>query len=108
MGDMHRTLLYGGVFFYPADSKKPNGKLRLLHQAAPIAFLLEQAGGAASSGKERLLDMTPTSLHQRVPVCMGSVQDVQEFVSACMEAEESSHRLAKGEACLTPGRYVQD
>lgn len=103
VGDVHRTLLYGGVFFYPADSKRPNGKLRLLYQAAPMAFLIEQAGGAASSGHARLLDLTATSVHQRVPVCMGSVQDVDDYVNSCMEAERSDHELAKGEACLATG-----
>jgi fructose-1,6-bisphosphatase I len=105
VGDIHRTLLYGGVFFYPADSKRPHGKLRLLYQAAPMAFLIEQAGGAASTGHARLLDLTATSPNQKVPVCMGSVQDVDDYVNLCWEAGGSDHELAKGEACLTPGRY---
>lgn len=76
VADFHRTLLYGGIFLYPADSKRPHGKLRLLYEAAPIAYLVEQAGGYASTGYERILDIQPTSLHQRVPLIVGSKQDV--------------------------------
>jgi fructose-1,6-bisphosphatase I len=76
VADFHRTLLKGGVFAYPADKKNPQGKLRLLYEAAPMAFLCEAAGGAASDGTRRLLDLAPTSLHQRVPVYLGSEEDV--------------------------------
>lgn len=73
--DVHRNLLEGGVFFYPADTKDPdlpNGKLRLLYEAAPMAFLAEQAGGAASDGARRILDIEPQTLHQRTPLFIGS------------------------------------
>jgi len=72
VADIHRTLLRGGVFAYPADSKMPNGKIRLLYEAAPMAFLIEQAGGYASDGCQNILDIEPTSLHQRVPFYIGN------------------------------------
>lgn len=77
VADFHRTLLRGGIFAYPADKKAPDGKLRLLYEAAPMAFIAEAAGGAASTGKERILDIVPTSLHQRVPLFIGSRDDVR-------------------------------
>lgn len=67
MADVHRTLQYGGIFGYPADRTSPNGKLRLLYEAAPMSFLIEQAGGLALTGKNRIMDIPPTSVHQRVP-----------------------------------------
>ncbi|MCZ7664720.1 MAG: class 1 fructose-bisphosphatase [Thermoleophilia bacterium] len=81
VADIHRTLLYGGIFMYPADSKdpkKPHGKLRLLYECSPIAFLLEQAGGAASDGHRPILDIQPTEVHQRTPFFAGSVENVRE------------------------------
>lgn len=78
VADVHRTLLKGGIFMYPADTKNPNGKLRLLYEANPMAFLIEQAGGMASTGHKRILDIVPESLHQRVPVILGSPYDVQK------------------------------
>jgi len=76
VADFHRNLLAGGVFAYPADSRSPNGKLRLLYECAPLAFLCEQAGGYASDGKQSILDIMPTALHQRSPLFVGSRQDV--------------------------------
>jgi len=81
VGDIHRTLLYGGIFGYPADSKNVNGKLRLLYEAAPIAFLVEAAGGMALSNADRILDIDPTNVHQRVPCFFGSEDDVKEMRS---------------------------
>ncbi len=81
VSDFHRNLLKGGIFLYPADSKdpkKPRGKLRLLFEAAPLAFIVEQAGGAASDGTRRILDIEPESLHDRVPLYIGSADDVAE------------------------------
>ncbi len=75
VADVHRTLLAGGVFYYPADSRdprKPNGKLRLLYECAPMAFLIEQAGGYASDGRQPIRDVVPTSLHQRSPLYVGN------------------------------------
>jgi len=86
VGDFHRNLLEGGVFYYPADTKdpsKPSGKLRLLYEAAPLAFLAEQAGGYASDGKQRILDIIPTSLHQRTPLYIGNrslVEMAEEYM----------------------------
>jgi fructose-1,6-bisphosphatase I len=69
-------LIAGGVFMYPADSKSPNGKLRLLYEAAPLAFVAQQAGGHASNGTTPILDIQPTELHQRTPLLIGSRNDV--------------------------------
>lgn len=71
VGDFHRTLLYGGIYGYPGDAKNKNGKLRLLYECAPMSFIAEQAGGAGSTGKERVLDIKPTEVHQRVPLFIG-------------------------------------
>lgn len=76
VADIHRTLTYGGIFLYPADRKSPKGKLRLLYEAAPMAMIVEQAGGRAITGKQRILDLEPTELHQRVPLIIGSKDDV--------------------------------
>lgn len=77
VADLHRNLLAGGVFLYPGDAKRPQGKLRLLYEAAPLAFLVEQAGGYGSTGTQRILDVEPTHLHQRVPVFIGDRQLVR-------------------------------
>ena len=79
VADAHRTLMKGGIFAYPADDKSKTGKLRLLYEANPMAFLFEQAGGAATDGKDRILDLMPTSLHQRVPLVLGSKEDVAVY-----------------------------
>jgi fructose-1,6-bisphosphatase I len=76
VADFHRTLLYGGLFMYPGDRKSPAGKLRLLYEAAPLAFVCEQAGGAGSDGSRRLMDIQPEALHERVPVYLGSSEYV--------------------------------
>ncbi len=77
VADFHRNLLYGGIFLYPADSKSPNGKLRLLPEANPLAYVAEQAGGLASTGTQRILDIEPRRLHHRVPLIIGSRRDVE-------------------------------
>lgn len=76
VGDFHRILHQGGVFVYPGTVKKPEGKLRLLYESAPLAFLMEQAGGRASNGKMDLLDVVPDALHARTPLIIGSKEDV--------------------------------
>ncbi len=76
VADVHRVLLQGGVFLYPPTAKAANGKLRLMYEANPMAWLIEQAGGQGSTGLERILDVQPTTLHQRVPVILGSAEDV--------------------------------
>jgi fructose-1,6-bisphosphatase I len=78
VADFHRNLLYGGIFLYPGDRKNPKGKLRVLYEAAPLAMIAEQAGGAASDGARRILEIEPTSLHQRTPLYLGSPRDVAE------------------------------
>lgn len=77
VGDFHRTLLYGGIYGYPGDTKNPNGKLRLLYECAPMSFLAEQAGGKGSTGEERVLDIIPSQVHQRVPLFVGSTGEVE-------------------------------
>ncbi len=77
VADVHRTLLYGGVYCYPGDSKNPNGKLRLMYENKPLGYIVEQAGGAASDGTQRVLDIQPTSLHQRSPLFIGSREEVR-------------------------------
>lgn len=79
VADAHRTLLKGGIFAYPADTKSPKGKLRLLYEANPIAFIMEQAGGAAIDGEKRILDIVPDELHQRTPLIIGSKEDVETY-----------------------------
>lgn len=83
VADFHRTLLYGGIFMYPADDKNPRGKLRVLYEAAPLGFLAEQAGGRAIDGECDVLDIMPRSLHDRTPLYMGSKEFVdlaQKFI----------------------------
>jgi len=79
VADVHRTLLYGGIFGYPSDKKSKSGKLRLLYEAFPMAYLTEQAGGIATTGTQRILDIEPKSIHERCPVFLGSRDDVQEL-----------------------------
>ncbi|MBI3248347.1 MAG: class 1 fructose-bisphosphatase [Deltaproteobacteria bacterium] len=76
VADFHRTLLKGGIFLYPADPKNKDGKLRLMYEANPMAMIAEQAGGRASNGTQRILDIVPSALHQRVPLLIGSAEDV--------------------------------
>lgn len=87
VADFHRNLITGGVFMYPADVKSPTGKLRLLYEAAPLAFVAEQAGGAASDGRRRILDIHPERLHERVPLVIGSRDDVA-FVEATLRESD--------------------
>ena len=77
VSDFHRTLLKGGIFMYPKDNKNPKGKLRFAFEASPMAFIVENAGGRASTGKERILDIVPSDIHQCVPLYIGSREDVK-------------------------------
>jgi fructose-1,6-bisphosphatase I len=79
VADIHRTLLKGGVFLYPPTQSAAAGKLRLLYEANPIAFIAEQAGGIATDGRRRILDIVPTSIHQRTPLIVGSTAEMAEF-----------------------------
>jgi fructose-1,6-bisphosphatase I len=102
VGDVHRTLLYGGIFGYPDDKKSKSGKLRLLYEGFPMAFLTEQvsqlafrflsacrpplqAGGIATTGTKRILDIVPTSIHERCSVFLGSRDDVQDLMKFYQE-----------------------
>lgn len=84
VADVHRTLMYGGIYCYPGDTKNPNGKLRLMYENNPLAYIVENAGGAASDGKQRIMDIHPTKLHQKTPLYIGSADDVriaEEFIA---------------------------
>src|SRR5436190_20333123 len=98
VADFHRNLVYGGIFLYPGDRKNPNGKLRLLYEAAPLAFIAEQAGGAASDGRRRILDIVPDELHQKTPLYLGSARDVRECEQFIQETHQavSADRRANG------------
>ena len=89
VADFHRNLLYGGLFMYPADAKNASGKLRLLYEAAPLAMIAEQAGGRASDGQRRIMEIAPERLHQRVPLFIGSAEYVElaeRFLAGSPEA----------------------
>ena len=87
VADIHRTLLQGGIFMYPGEREKPEGKLRIMYEAAPMAMIIEQAGGRASTGTNNVLDIQPESLHQTVPLYMGSAEFVD--MAERMLAEEA-------------------
>ena len=91
VADFHRTLLYGGIFMYPADAKSPDGKLRLLYEANPLGMIAAAAGGRASTGSEDILALRPAQLHERVPLLIGSADEVSE----------AERFLAEG--CCSPG-----
>jgi len=84
VADIHRNLLKGGIFLYPATASYPNGKLRLMYECNPLAFIIEQAGGKASNGKSRILEIQPADLHQRTPIFIGNTEMV-EMVEAFIE-----------------------
>jgi len=79
VADVHNILINGGIYGYPATRTNPNGKLRLLYECAPMSMIIEQAGGAGSTGKGRILDLKPTEIHQRSPIFLGSVENVFEL-----------------------------
>lgn len=80
VADAHRTLLRGGIFMYPSDDKSPDGKLRLLYEAGPLAFLFDQAGGAATNGQQEILNLQPKTPHDRTPLILGSRSDVDRYM----------------------------
>lgn len=80
VADVHRTLIYGGIFMYPGTADAPQGKLRLLYEGNPMAMIIENAGGIATTGQMPILDVQPTKIHQRVPVILGSKDDVNDFL----------------------------
>jgi fructose-1,6-bisphosphatase I len=90
VADVHRTLVYGGIFMYPAHKESTKGKLRLLYEAAPMAFIIEKAGGlAVGHGLTHILDVVPTDIHERTPVILGSPRDVEEYLACVKNHMES-------------------
>lgn len=81
VADVHRTLKYGGIFMYPATKDSPKGKLRLLYECNPMAYIIENAGGLATNGKKPILDIVPESIHQRTPIFLGSKEDVEDIIN---------------------------
>jgi fructose-1,6-bisphosphatase len=90
VGEVHRILIRGGLFMYPKDTKDPGkpGRLRLLYEANPMAMLVEQAGGSVSTGRMRMLDIQPTSLHERVPVILGAKKEVERLEQYHLEHDQ--------------------
>ena len=92
VADVHRILCRGGIFMYPWDKREPNkpGKLRLMYEANPMAWLVEQAGGLATDGRQRIMEVQPTQLHQRVSVVLGSKNEVERVTQYHLEADKNS------------------
>src|SRR3989339_1349191 len=89
VADIHRTLLYGGIFIYPSDKRNDHGKLRLMYECNPMAFIVEAAGGRATNGKQRILELKPESLHERTPIYIGSPEDVLLVEKFLREADSN-------------------
>ena len=87
MSDFHRIVLKGGIYLYPATAKSPKGKIRLMYEAAPLALVAEAAGGAASDGRRRILDIAPTRNHERTPIYLGSKDDVARVDAFVLESK---------------------
>lgn len=81
VADFHRNMIKGGIFIYPVTKQSPNGKLRLLYECNPLAFIAEQAGGKATNGSKRILEVQPKGLHDRVPIFIGSTEMVEKAES---------------------------
>lgn len=108
VADIHRNLIKGGIYLYPTTSSNPNGKLRLLYEGNPLAFIVEQAGGKASYGDGRIMDIQPTELHQRTPVFMGNkdmVEKVEEFLRLAKEKENQQPQTVTS---LDSGLQIQN
>jgi fructose-1,6-bisphosphatase I len=95
VADIHRNLLYGGIFMYPADSRHQKGKLRLMYECNPMAFIVEAAGGRASDGKKRILELQPKELHERTPIFIGSEEDVKKVEEFMAEEEKEMAVVSK-------------
>ena len=98
VGDIHRILIQGGVFLYPGTEQKPEGKIRLLYESAPLAFLMEQAGGRASTGTEEIMDVVPQKLHQRTPLIIGSKENVALVESFIQQATTASEKRLRAQS----------
>ncbi len=92
VADIHRNLLYGGIYMYPADHRHPNGKLRLMYECNPMSFIVEAAGGRASNGKQRIIEIQPKSLHENTPLFIGSEEDVK-MAEAFIAKEEIDNEI---------------
>ncbi len=92
VADIHRSLLYGGIFMYPSDYRHPQGKLRLMYECNPMSFIIEAAGGMATNGKQRILEIQPKSLHEKTPIFIGSEEDVK-MVGEFMAKEEVNSEI---------------
>lgn len=93
VGDIHRSLINGGIYIYPTTARSPEGKLRLLYECNPMAFIIEQAGGKASTGFERILEIQPTAVHQRVPIFIGSIRMVEKAEEMMLNGISKSDRV---------------
>jgi len=82
VADLHQILHFGGIYFYPDETKRPEGKLRLLYECAPLAMIAEQAGGSATTGRVRIMDIGPSNIHQRIPFAIGSIREIQKYEEA--------------------------
>ncbi|KAE9541877.1 hypothetical protein AGLY_003868 [Aphis glycines] len=110
VADVHRTLKYGGIFMYPATKQLPKGKLRLLYEGNPMAYIIEEAGGMASNGKIPLLDIQPIELHQKTPVFLGSKDDVNELYNTALPSSASVEHLfcIAGDICTKKRSKISD
>lgn len=90
VADLHRNLIKGGIFIYPATADAPKGKLRLLYECNPMAFIVEQAGGKATTGKENILDLQPTALHERTPIFIGNKEMVEKAEAMLVQYEQAT------------------
>ncbi|MFA5668944.1 MAG: class 1 fructose-bisphosphatase [Balneolaceae bacterium] len=88
VADVHRTLIKGGIFIYPQSKRYPTGKLRLMYECNPLSFIIEQAGGMATDGRNRILEIEPTAIHQSTPIYMGSPENVSQVMDFLLEYEE--------------------
>jgi fructose-1,6-bisphosphatase I len=95
VADFHRNLLYGGVFMYPADASTGQSKLRLLYECAPLAMIAEQAGGLATTGRKRILDIQPTDLHQRVPIVVGNRREIELYEKMVREFDKGGKKKSQ-------------
>jgi fructose-1,6-bisphosphatase I len=94
VADLHRTLIKGGIFIYPASTKYPQGKLRLMYECNPLSFIIEQAGGSAIDGKMRIMEKKPESIHERSPIYIGSPENVKK-VKELLDQHENQETAKK-------------